>query len=237
MRLTLALLAAGTLAAQFQFPGREELIRRTPRNPYGRSADGRPRVPDDVLAKVRALSLDDVYEFLRAKGYPNQFAGGFEVLRPGVKLAGRALTAQYLPLRPDLAEALEQEAAAKRLPKSTNQKVIDLLQPGDVPVIDLMGAAPGNNFGGDNLHAAIYGATKTGAVVEGTIRDLEGMFTFPTQIYYRKAHPAAVTNVSVLGINIPVRIGRAVVLPGDVVLGDRSGVIFIPPHLAPELVK
>jgi regulator of RNase E activity RraA len=236
-KLAIALFSVCALHAQLQYPGRDELVRRTPKNPYERFEDGRPRVPEAALEKVRALNVDDVHEFLSTKGYRNQFAGGFTILRPGKKLVGRAVTAQYLPLRPDLAEILEAEAAAKGLARSTNQKVIDLLKPGDVPVIDLMGAAPGNNFGGDNLHAAIFGATKTGAVVEGTIRDLEGMFTFPTQIYYRMAHPAAVANVSVVGINIPVRIGRAVALPGDVVLGDRTGVVFIPPHLLPELIK
>jgi regulator of RNase E activity RraA len=132
---------------------------------------------------------------------------------------------------------MESSAQQRGLAKSTNQKVIDQLRQGDVPVIDLMGVVPGNNFGGDNLHAAIYGATRRGAVVEGTIRDLEGMHTLPTQIYYRAAHPAAVANVTVVGVNIAVRIGRAVVLPGDVVLGDRTGVVFIPPHLLDELLR
>ena len=237
MKLAIALIAATALQAQFMMPTREEMIQLTPKNPYGRYEDGRPKVPDDILQKVRALKVDDVYEALRAKGYTNQFAGGFEILRPGVKLVGRALTAQYLPLRPELDELLTSSAAKRGVGSRTTNKTIDLLQTGDVPVIDLMGAAPGNNYGGDNLHAAIYGLTKTGAVVEGTIRDLDGMHEFPTQIYYRKARPEAVANVSVVGINIPIHIGRAVVLPGDVVLGDRSGVVFIPPHLLNEILR
>jgi regulator of RNase E activity RraA len=237
MRASLLLCFALTLHAQLAQPTREEMIRLTPKNPFPRFEDGRPQAPAALLEKVRALGVDSVHEFLRAKGYPNQFAGGFEILRPGVKLVGRAVTAQYLPLRPDLAEAIEVSAARRRLAKSTNQKVIDQLREGDVPVIDVMGAAPGHNFGGDNLHAAIYGATKTGAVIDGTIRDVEGMYEFPTQIYFRMAHPAAVNNVTVVGINIPIRIGRAAVLPGDVVLGDRTGVVFIPPHLLEEAAR
>src|SRR5437762_3007146 len=104
-----------------------------------------------------------------------------------------------------------------------------------VPV-DLMGASPGHNFGGDNLQAAVYGATKTGAVVDGTIRDLEGIAELPTQIYFKAPHPAAVGGVMIAGINIPVKVGEAIVMPGDVVLGDRTGVIFIPPHLVQEIV-
>jgi regulator of RNase E activity RraA len=237
MRFAAALFTASALHAQFIMPARDEMLRLTPQNPYGRFEDGRPKVPDALLEKVRQLSVDDVYELLRAKQYPNQFAGGFEILRPGVKLVGRALTAQYLPFRPDLDAALEASAKQRGVGSRTTNKTIDLLQERDVPVIDLMGAAPGNNYGGDNLHAAIYGIAKTGAVVEGTIRDLEGMHEFPTQIYYRQARPEAVANVSVVGINIPVRIGRAVVLPGDVVLGDRAGVVFIPPHLLDDVLR
>jgi regulator of RNase E activity RraA len=237
MRFAAALFAASALHAQFIMPTRDEMLRLTPQNPYGRFEDGRPKVPDALLEKVRQLSVDDVYELLRAKQYPNQFAGGFEILRSGVKLVGRALTAQYLPFRPDLDAALDASAKQRGVGSRTTNKTIDLLQERDVPVIDLMGAAPGNNYGGDNLHAAIYGITKTGAVVEGTIRDLEGMHEFPTQIYYRQARPEAVANVSVVGINIPVRIGRAVVLPGDVVLGDRTGVVFIPPHLLDDVLR
>jgi regulator of RNase E activity RraA len=237
MRFAAAFFAVSAMHAQFIMPTRDEMLRLTPQNPYGRFEDGRPKVPDALLEKVRALSVDDVYELLRARKYPNQFAGGFEILRPGVKLVGRALTAQYLPFRPDLDAALDISAKQRGVGSRTTNKSIDLLQERDVPVIDLMGAAPGNNYGGDNLHAAIYGLAKTGAVVEGTIRDLEGMYEFPTQIYYRQARPEAVANVSVVGINIPVRIGRAVVLPGDVVLGDRTGVVFIPPHLLDEILR
>ncbi|MCP5115312.1 MAG: dimethylmenaquinone methyltransferase, partial [bacterium] len=95
----------------------------------------------------------------------------------------------------------------------------------------------GHNFGGDNIHAAVYGATRTGAVVDGTIRDLEGIYNLPTQIYFKKPHPAAVSDVSVVGLNIPVQVAGAMVMPGDVVLGDRTGVIFIPPHLVREIVE
>jgi regulator of RNase E activity RraA len=121
--------------------------------------------------------------------------------------------------------------------RGVNQRVIDQLQVNDVPVIDLMGPAPGHNFGGDNLQAAVWAATKTGAVVDGTIRDLEGIFELPTQIYFKAGRPEAVSGVVIAGINIPVQVGGAIVMPGDVVLGDRTGLIFIPPHLVEEIVR
>ena len=223
-------------AQMFRFT-REQMIRYTPQNPFERFPDGRPKVPDALLERVKTLSVEEAWGILRNKGYNAQYADGFEVLHPDKKLVGRAVTAQYLPIRPDLEDVLKQEAKASGMPASMNQKVIDLLQLNDVPVVDLMGAQPGNNFGGDNLHAAIYGATRTGAVVDGTVRDVGGIAELGSQVYFRKAHPAAVAGVTVIGINIPVHVGNAIVMPGDVVLGDREGVIFIPPHLVQEIVE
>lgn len=234
----LALLLAATAAAQPFRWTREQMIHFTPENPFERFADGRPKVPDALLEKVKGLSVEEAWGILRNKGYLTQYAGsGFKVLHPGRKLVGRAVTGQYLPTRPDLEKVLNADAKAQGLPERVNEKVIDILQINDVPVIDLMGASPGHNFGGDNLHAAIYSATKTGAVVDGTVRDVEGLFEMPTQVYFRDGHPAAVGGVVVIGINIPVRIGEAVVMPGDVVLGDRTGLIFIPPQLVQEIVE
>ena len=231
--------AAAALTAQAQVfrLSREQLIHYTSKNPFGRFPDGRPKVDDKLLERVKGLSLEEAWGILLNKGYRHQYAGwDFQVLHPGKKLVGRAVTAQYLPVRPDLSEVLAADAKAENRPRGENQKVIDLLQVNDVPVIDLMGATMGHNFGGSNLHAAIYGVTHTGAVVDGTIRDIEGIAELPTQVYFRKAHPAAVAEVNVVGINIPIKVGEAIVMPGDVVLGDSEGVIFIPPHLVKEIV-
>ena len=237
--LTFALIAAlaAPAGAQVFRLTREQMIHYTAKNPFDRFPDGRPKVDDKMLERVKGLSLEEAWGILLNRGYRHQYAGwDFQILHPGKKLVGRAVTAQFLPLRPDLAEVVEADAKASGAPRGENQKVIDILQPNDVPVIDLMGATPGHNFGGSNLHAAIAGATHTGAVVDGTIRDVEGIQELPTQVYFRKAHPAAVTEVTVVGINIPIKVGEAVVMPGDVVLGDSEGVIFIPPHLVKDIV-
>jgi len=235
--LLLAALAAAPLCAQMFSLSPEQLAHYTPRNPFGRLPDGRPQVPDELLQRLKALTVEDAWNVLREKGYPNQFVGGFQIAKPGQKLVGRALTAQYLPARPDLAEVLAADARAQGRVSGTNQIVIDRLTRNDVPVIDLMNATPGHNFGGDNLHAAIAGVTGTGAVIQGTIRDLEGMMELPHQIYYLKAVPPPVSGVTVIGVNIPVRIGNTLVMPGDAVLGDRAGVVFIPPQFVQEIVE
>jgi hypothetical protein len=144
--------ALSTLFAVFAFAQpfrwtREQMIHYTPQNTFERFEDGRPKVPDALLEKVKGLSAEEAWGIMRGKGYNSQFAGsGFKVLHPGKKLVGRAVTAQYLPTRPDLQKVLDADAKAKGEPESVNQKVIDLLTLNDVPVIDLMGVAPGHNF-------------------------------------------------------------------------------------------
>jgi 4-hydroxy-4-methyl-2-oxoglutarate aldolase len=238
MRYAIAIFIAAQVAAplfgQALRLTREQMLEFTVKNPYDRFPDGRPKVDAAMLERVKGLSLEEAWGYLMNKGYKHQYTGwGFEVLHPGKKLVGRAFTAQFLPLRPDTAEVFD-KGNGKR---GENQKVIDLLQEGDVPVIDLMGASFGHTFGGSNLHAAIYGVTHTGAVIDGMVRDVDGIRELPTQVYFRKAHPSAVAEVSVTGINVPIHIGDASVMPGDVVLGDSEGVIFIPPHLVKDIVE
>ena len=199
--------------------------------------DGRPKVPDQILEKVKDLSAEEAWGVLSAAKYQNQFAGGFRLLHPGKKLVGRVVTAQFMPLRPDVADVADADAKAKGMTKSNNQRVIDLLQPGDVVVVDLFGKIEGGTFVGDNLATAIFSATNTGFIVDGAIRDLEGIHPLDMAAYFRGVHPTPIANVMLTGINIPIRIGEATVMPGDVVLGDREGVYFIPPHLVEEILN
>ena len=214
-----------------------DILKFTEHNPYGRFADGRPRVPDDLLDRIRELTSEEIWTTLSSIGYNNQFEGGWQILHPEKLLVGRAVTAQYMPLRPDMEEVIDREAAAKGMPKGLPQRVIDTLQPNDVVVVDLFGKITFGTFGGDNLHTAIWAATKTGFVVDGSIRDLSGVMKLDSAGYFRGATPTTYREVMLTGINVPVRIGGATVLPGDIVFGDREGVTFIPPHLAEEILK
>ncbi len=216
---------------------KERMIEFTKHNPYDRFPDGRPKVPLNLIERIAELSVEEAWGVLRSKGYMKQYADGFEILKPGQRLVGRAVTAQYLPHRPDLEEVVDADAQKKGLARGNTQKVVDALIRDDVAVVDLMGATPGHNFGGDNLHSAIWGQTRRGAVVDGTIRDLQWTFDLPLNIFFKKAHPAAVSGVLMVALNIPVEISGAVAMPGDVVLGDREGVIFIPPHLVEAVLE
>ena len=236
--LSLAVLAAGGLmqAQVFQF-SKEDLIKFTPDNPFERSADGRPKVPDELLKKVEGLSAEEVWGVLNRRQFVNQFEGNWQILHPGKKLVGRVVTAQFMPVRPDVSAVADAEAKAKGLARGGNQRVLDILQPGDVVVVDLFGKIEGGTFVGDNLATAIFATTKTGFVIDGSIRDLEGIYPLDMAAYFRGVHPTPIGNVMLTGINVPIRIGNATVMPGDVVLGDREGVYFIPPQFVKEIVE
>jgi 4-hydroxy-4-methyl-2-oxoglutarate aldolase len=211
------------------------LINYTSKNPFERFPDGRPKVPDSLLEKVKGLCAEEVLS-MAGRGYPNQFVDGMQLLHPGKKLVGRALTLQLMPLRADIAETQAAEWKAKGGDRLSHQTAIDMLQPGDVFVVDAFGSMAAGGIVGDNLSYYIWKTTGAGFVIDGAIRDLEGIAAFDLAGYFRGATPPAIRNVMVTGINIPVRVGSVTVMPGDVVLGDREGVTFIPPHLVKDLV-
>jgi len=216
---------------------REQLIRYTARNPYERFPDGRPRVPDAILEKVRGLSAEEV--LIGPSGFTNQFTAlgeGWLLNRPGKKLVGRAFTLKLAPSRPDVAEADEAARRGQGLGRLTHQSALDMLQPGDVLVVEAFGNDFAGGIVGDNLAYYVWKTTGAGFVIDGAIRDLEGIASYDMAAYFKVAAPPPIRNVVVAGINVPVRIGNTTVLPGDVVLGDREGVYFIPPHLVQESV-
>ncbi len=214
---------------------REQMVQYTTQNPYDRFPDGRPKVPDAILEKVQGLSAEEVLG-IATRGYPNQFVDGLQILHPGKKLVGRAFTLQLMPMRADIADAQAAELKAKGSGLLSHQTAIDRLQLGDVLVIDASACAGCGGIIGDNLAYYIWKKTGTGFVIDGAIRDLEGISPLNMAGYYRTATPPAIHNAMVTGINIPVRIGNTTVMPGDVVFGDREGVYFIPPHLVNGIV-
>jgi regulator of RNase E activity RraA len=216
---------------------KDQMVELTAQNPFERFADGRPKVPDDLIERARGLSSEEVFAVLPGQGFRNQYADGFRVLHPDRKLVGRAFTVQFMPMRPDLDGVINAKAKAAGIPRMYNQVAIDMLQPGDVLVVDLFGQEEGGTIVGDNLFYYIMKTTRNGGlVVDGAIRDLEGISRMDMPAYFRAAHPSAISNVVISGINIPVRIGKATVMPGDLVFGDSEGIYFIPPALVQQVV-
>jgi regulator of RNase E activity RraA len=230
------LLVAASAWGQVFTMTREQLIKYTAKNPYERFPDGRPKVPDALLEKFKDMSSEEIG--LSRSGFPNQYVDGLQILHPDRKLIGRAVTLQLMPLRPDIAEAdaAEWKAAGNQRPRD-HQNAIDMLQKGDVFVVDVFGSVASGGVIGDNLAYYIMKTTGAGFVIDGAIRDMDGIRPLADLAgYFRAAVPPAIHNVFVAGINIPVRIGNATVMPGDVVFGDDEGVSFIPPHLVQGII-
>jgi regulator of RNase E activity RraA len=215
------------------------MARFTPQNPYDRFPDGRPKVPDALVETIREMGLEveEAWGLLRQKGYTNQYEANWKVLLPEKRLVGRAFTVQFMPTRPDVAEAAQKLAEEKGMGRLRNQTAIDLLQSGDVAVVDLFGKIEGGTFVGDKLAYYVNKTTGTGLVVDGALFYLSRIQKTGMPAYYRGTHPGSLTNVMLSGINIPVRIGDAIVMPGDIVLGDRDGILFIPPQLVEEVIE
>ncbi len=212
----------------------------TPLNPFPRSDDGRPQAPAGLLERLRQVTNEEAWGTLeRGHGYRFQFEGGWHSLHPGQILVGRALTAVFVPKRPDLDEVVNASGNEEGWPAGKqNTWLIDSLQPGDVLVVDLFGKVRDGTVIGDNLATATAARTKGGGlVVDGGIRDslrmgaIEGL-----QVFHRGVDPSAIAEVTLAQVNGAVRIGGATVMPGDAVLGTPAGVTFIPPHLLEEVV-
>jgi regulator of RNase E activity RraA len=216
---------------------REQIIALTPDWKGNRLPDGRPHVTDDLLERLKSVSLEEAWGILRNKGYNNQFEGDWQLLRPEQVLTGRALTVQYFPKRPDYDNMLREKGKTEKRIGNVNSWPIDMLKPGDVYVADGFGKIVDGTLIGDNLGNSIYARSKNGVVFYGSVRDPEGLSRIDGFTAWVKGFdPSYIQEVMLGGINVPIRIGRATVLPGDAVLARKNGVVFIPAHLVADLV-
>jgi regulator of RNase E activity RraA len=230
-------LGASTAFAQVKMT-KEQMMFYTSDWKGDRFPDGRPKVPDDLLKRALDVSIEDVWDYLREHGYRNQFEGDWQALHIEKPFAGRALTAQYMPLRDDMAKAIAAEGKAEGRVSFNNSWPINELQIGDVYVADSWGKIIDGTLIGSNLGNGIAAHTHTGFVFYGGIRDQEENREIPNfNGFYKGYDPSFIMQMTLTAINAPVRIGRAVVLPGDLVLAKTDGVIFIPAIMAEGAVS
>ncbi|HHZ14034.1 MAG: RraA family protein [Caldicoprobacterales bacterium] len=220
-----------------RFNHREDIIQITPLWKGERMEDGRPKVPKSVLERLRKVTLEEAWGTLWRHGYKYQFEGDFKVINPDMVLVGRAVTGVMVPYRPDLNDTLlnyghQEEGRSGYF----NQWIIDSLVEDDVVVVDMFDKIYQGTFVGGNLTTAIAARTKRGgSVIWGGVRDTEQMMAIKNvKTYYRGNDPTGIGDVTLVSFNGPCRIGKAICLPGDVVLGTHAGVLFIPSHLAEE---
>jgi regulator of RNase E activity RraA len=243
--LLLALCAAGLAFGQPGIFTKEDLIKYTPDWRGERFADGRPKVPDAILDRMKKVTLEEGWAVLRESGFTHEYEDGWLSIHPDKILVGRALTAQWLPGRPDIHKVIEEQGKKDGRVGGQNAWPVDMLQPRDVYVCDHFELKQDGPSIGDNVGNAIYARSHNGIVYDGAVRDINGLNELDDFVsfvrFYDPSHHFSTLgprlNSTMIGINIPVRIGKATVMPGDVVLGRNGGVLFIPPQLAEKVVK
>ncbi|MDX2046401.1 MAG: RraA family protein [Chitinophagaceae bacterium] len=236
-QLLFLLCAATVIRAQQVTPTADQIKALTPDWKGERSADGRPKVESKFLERLKKVRLEEAWGILRNKGYQNQFEGDWMVLNPDSPMVGRVVTAQYLPLRPDVDKIIKDKGKAEGRIGATNSWPIDVLKDGDIYVADSYGKIIDGTLIGDNLGNAIYAKSHKGVIFYGSVRDTEGLGEIKGFNAWIKGYdPSYIQQMMLGGINVPIRIGRATVLPGDVALAKKGGIAFIPAHLVEEVV-
>lgn len=202
-----------------------------------RFPDGRPKVADKMLERLKKVRLEEAWAVLRNKGYQNQFEGDWMVLNEDSAMTGRVVTAQYMPMRPDVDKVIKEIGKNEKRIGATNSWPIDVLKEGDIYVADSYGKIVDGTLIGDNLGNSIYAHSKRGVIFYGSVRDIEGLAEIHGFNAWMKGYdPSYIQQMMLAGINVPIRIGRATVLPGDAVLAKKGGVVFIPAHLLDTVV-
>ena len=216
---------------------KEELIFLTSEWKGERFPDGRPKISDSLLERAKRIMIDDAWTVLRNEGYTNQFEGGWKTVN-NIQMTGRALTAMYLPGRPDVERNVKARGESQGRKGNTNSWPIDILTKGDLYVADAFGKINGGPIMGATLANSIFTKSGNGVVFNGSARDLQEITNIKGfNAFVRDFHPSFTEEMVLMGLNTPIRIGNAIVLPGDLVIANMEGVLFVPPHLAEQVVS
>lgn len=217
---------------------KDELVFLTAEWKGERFADGRPKLPDALIERARTIGLDDAWTVLKNEGYTNQFEGNWKLINNDVAVVGRAVTAMFMPSRPDVEKNIKERGLTRQGRKgNTNAWPIETLTKGDVYVADAFGKIGGGTLMGATLGNAIFSKTGNGVVFNGAARDLQELQNIKGfNAFVRDFHPSFLEEMVLMGLNTPIRIGNAMVLPGDLVIAQREGVLFVPAHMAEQVV-
>lgn len=235
--IAFAALLAFPVFSRAQTIPRDELIFLTREWKGERFADGRPQIPDALVERAKKIGIEEAWTVPRNEGYLNQFEGNWKMVRDDVPVVGRVVTARFMPSRPDVEAAIKERGKKEGRVGNTNAWPIDTLKKGDVYVADCFGKIAQGTLIGDNLGNSIFAKTGNGVIFDGAARDLSGLAEIKGfNAFVRDFDPSFLEGVVLMGLNTPIRIGRAIVLPGDLVISEREGMLFIPAHLAEQVV-
>ena len=216
---------------------KDELIFLTSEWKGERFPDGRPKISDDLLERAKKIGLDDAWQVLKVSGYLNQFEHGWKTLNDET-MTGRAVTAMYMPNRPDLEKNIKARGAQQGRVGNTNTWPIAVLKKGDIYVADAFGKINGGTLIGSTLGNSIFANSGNGVILNGAARDIPGLEEIKGfNAFVRDFHPSFMEEMLLMGLNSPIRIGGAVVMPGDLVIATKIGVLFVPAHMAEQVIS
>ena len=256
LSLLMGLFIFSSVKAQPLSLTKEQLIYYTSVWQGERSEDGRPKVSDEIIARLRHVNVTEAWQALnsmrdqtasdqgalstgevRLQGgaYSNQYVGGMKLMRDDVTIIGRALTAQFMPVRPDLNGLIQQVGVADGRSAGQFTWGVEQLEQGDCYVVNVANGILDASHVGDNLGTAIWFNSGNGGIIVGTVRDLPGNLAVNPNfnLMVRDFRPQSNSSSNLMaGINCPIQVGYVTVMPGDIVLAQRDGVVFIPPQHA-----
>src|SRR6476659_946996 len=239
-KLTILLLSLNISLASSLFAqtiSKEELVFLTSEWKGERFADGRPKIPDNLLERAKHIGIDDAWSVLKNEGYLNQYEGNWKTVND-TPMTGRAVTAMYMPSRPDVEKNIKERGAKQGRKGNTNSWPIDVLTKGDIYIADAFGKISGGSIMGATLANSIYSKSGNGVIFNGAARDLQEIRNIKGfNAFVRDFHPSFTEQMVLMGLNTAIRIGNTMVLPGDLVIANREGVLFIPAHMAEEVVN
>jgi regulator of RNase E activity RraA len=235
--LALIFLLVPGVKTRAQAMSKDELIYLTGEWKGERFVDGRPKIPADLIERAKKIGIEEAWTVLKNEGYKNQFEGNWKMVNDSVKVVGRVVTAQFMPSRPDVEMKIRDRGKKEGRKGNTNAWPIEVLTKGDVYVADCFGKIAQGTLIGDNLGNSIFAKTGNGVIFDGAARDLSGLAEIKGfNAFVRDFDPSYLEDVVLMGLNTPIRIGGAIVLPGDLVISEREGVLFIPAHLAEKVI-
>ncbi|MGM5469984.1 RraA family protein [Flavobacteriaceae bacterium LMO-SS05] len=237
--IILIFLCLASISVESQTIPKNELIFLTSEWKGERFEDGRPKIPDELLERAKKIGIDDAWTVLENEGYTNQFEGNWKMVHNDVPVVGRALTAMFMPSRPDVERNIKERGISSQGRKgNTNSWPIEILSKGDVYVADSFGKIDAGTLMGATLATSIFSKSGNGVVFNGSARDLEAISQIEGfNAFVRDFHPSFLEEEVLMGLNTPILIGRVMVLPGDLVIAKREGVLFVPAHLAEQVIS
>ena len=184
-----------------------------------------------LFDKLMRVGLESAWSLVTAEGYPQNFINELSPLKANIRMVGRARTMRYLPNRKDVRDKLY--AAGPQL----NYKSAEEAQPGDVLVFDAGGETRAGVSGGvTTIRFLVRGGA--GLVIDGAMRDVPELEAMPIQTYMRKGHASSVAPLMMsVDYQVPVRIGAVTVIPGDILVGESTGILVIPAAIADKIVN